>query len=378
MALLKKKTPARSARSGLAAAEKIKDDEALEQAPVLAKLSLTRPIFVTSIVLLTLFLGFLSYSKLGVDLFPEIEIPVVTVIVPYRGAGPAEIESLVVRPLEEELSTLGGIKRVLSTSNDGFGNITCQFFSDTDMKNAEQQVRNRVANVRGKLPREIDEPVIQRINLSDQPVVEIGLEADLPPAQLYDLAKENLKNRFEQVPGVGKVDLLGGRRREIQVLLDRGALKSKAVSAGLVAGRIGDNSSNVPVGKVTKGTQDLSFRTLGEYRSVEQIENAVVSFYDRPVRVRDIGKVVDGLEEPSSLAFVNGRASIVFKIYKQTGTNTVQVVAGVMKQLAKMNEQTQGSARASPRAAAPCATGPYGYARTSTTCRRPSPSASCW
>jgi HAE1 family hydrophobic/amphiphilic exporter-1 len=168
MALLKKKTPAKApVPVKNAALEKAKDDAALDQAPVLAKLSLTRPIFVTSIVLLTLFLGGLSYSKLGVDLFPEIEIPVVTVIVPYRGAGPAEIESLVVRPLEEELSTLGGIKRVLSTSNDGFGNITCQFYTDTDMKNAEQQVRNRVQNVRGKLPKEIDEPVIQRINLSD-------------------------------------------------------------------------------------------------------------------------------------------------------------------------------------------------------------------
>ena len=297
-------------------------EEVLAKAPVLARLSITRPIFVTSIVLLMLFVGLLSYSKLGVDLFPEVEIPVVTVMVPYRGAGPVEIETLVVKPLEDELSTLGGIKRVLSTCNDGAGVVTCQFYTDTDMKNAEQQVRNRVASIRAKLPKEIDEPNILRISLADQPVLELGLEADLPPAQLYDLAKEELKNRFEQVPGVGKVDLFGGQRREIQVNLDQAVLKEKAVSAGLVAGRIGDNSSNVPVGKVTKGTQDLSFRTLGEYRSVEQIENAVVSFYDRPVRVRDIGKVVDGLEEPTTLAFVNGRPSIIFKVYKQTGTNT--------------------------------------------------------
>lgn len=346
--MVTKKTPSSSAPSAgsghapvkaRAAKEKALDDAAMAKAPVLAGLSLSRPIFVTSIVLLTLFLGFLSYTKLGVDLFPEIEIPVVTVIVPYRGAGPAEIESLVVKPLEEELSTLGGIKRVLSSSNDGYGNITCQFFSDTDMKNAEQQVRNRVANVRGKLPREIDEPVIQRINLSDQPVVEIGLEADLPAAQAYDLAKEELKNRFEQVPGVGKVDLIGGRRREIQVLMDRGVLKEKALSASLVTLRIGENSSNVPVGKVTRGEKDVSFRTLGEYRGLDQIENAVVSFYDRPVRVKDIGQVVDGQEDAKTMAFVNGRPAILFKVYKQTGTNTLQVVDGVLKQVAKMNEQ---------------------------------------
>ena len=305
------------------------DAEALVKAPLLARLSLTRPIFVTSIVLLMLFMGVLSYSKLGVDLFPEIEIPVVTVVVPYRGAGPNEIESLVVRPLEEELSTLGGIKRVLSNCGDGMGSVTCQFYSNTDMKNAEQQVRNRVANVRYRLPREIDEPSVLRISLSDQAVIEVGLEADMPPAKLYDLAKEEIKNRIEQVPGVGKVDLVGGNRREIQVLLDRGVLKEKAISAGLITARIADNSSNVPVGKVTKAGMDLSFRTLGEYRSMEQIENSVVSFYDRPVRLKDVGQVVDALEDSKSQAFVNGRPAIIFQVFKQTGSNTVKVVDGL-------------------------------------------------
>jgi HAE1 family hydrophobic/amphiphilic exporter-1 len=318
------------------------EQEVLDQAPALARLSITRPIFITSIVILMLFVGLLSYSKLGVDLFPEVEIPVVTVVVPYRGAGPTEIETLVVKPIEDELSTLGGIKRVQSSCEDGFGSVTCQFYSDTDMKNAEQQVRNRVANIRQQLPKEIDEPNILRISLSDLPVMEVGLDAQLPPAQLYDLAKEDLKNRFEQVPGVGKVDLFGGQRREIQVNLDRGVLKEKAVSAGLVASRIGDNSSNVPVGKVTLADKDLSFRTLGEYRSLTQITDAVVSFYDRPVRVRDLGTVVDGLEEPTNAAFVNGRPSIIFKIYKQTGGNTVAVVDGVQKALTKMRKQLEG------------------------------------
>ena len=317
--------------------------EALAQAPVLARLSITRPIFITSIVVLMLLVGLLSYSQLGVDLFPEIDIPVVTVIVPYRGAGPAEIETLVVKPIEDELSTLGGIKRVLSSCNDGFGSVTCQFYNGTDMKNAEQQVRNRVANIRGQLPKEIDEPEILRVSLTDLPVLEVGLNADLPPAQLYDLAKEDLKNRFEQVPGVGKVDLFGGERREIQVNLDRGAMKRKAVSAGLVASRIGDNSSNVPVGKVTKNGKDLSFRTIGEYRSLTQIADAVVSFYDRPVRVRDLGSVVDGLEEPTTAAYVNGRPAIIFKIYKQSGGNTVAVVAGVQKALDKMRQDLKDS-----------------------------------
>jgi HAE1 family hydrophobic/amphiphilic exporter-1 len=323
-------------------AQKKSDALALEQSSFLARLSITRPMFVTCLVLLTLFIGFLSLNSLGVDLFPEIEIPVVTVVVPYRGAGPAEIETLVVRPLEDELSTLGGIKRVFSNSNDGYGAVTCQFFTGTDMKNAEQQVRNRVQNIRNKLPREIDEPNILRISLSDQPVVELALSSELPAGKFYDLANEDLKPLLEQVPGVGKVDLIGGRKREIEVELDRADLKAKNASAGLVVARIAENSSNVPVGKVTRGDTDTSFRTLGEYRSLSQIASAVVNFYDRPVRVRDVGRVVDGLEDAKSQAYLNGKPALVFKVYKQSGTNTVQVVDAVQRQLKKINEQLAG------------------------------------
>jgi HAE1 family hydrophobic/amphiphilic exporter-1 len=323
-------------------ADKASQDKAIEESSFLARLSITRPMFVTCLVLLTLFIGYLSLESLGVDLFPEIEIPVVTVVVPYRGAGPAEIETLVVRPLEDELSTLAGIKRILSNSNDGAGVVTCQFYTGTDMKNAEQQVRNRVQNIRNKLPKEVDEPNILRINLSDQPVVEVDLSSELPEAQLYDLANEDLKAKLEQAPGVGKVDLLGGRKREIQVELDRGTLKNKSTSAGLVVGRIGENSSNVPVGKVTKGAIDTSFRTIGEYRSLTQIADAVVNFYDRPVRVRDLGQVKDGLEDAKSLSYLDGKPALSFKIYKQSGTNTVQVVDGVIKQIDKINAQLKG------------------------------------
>ncbi len=313
-------------------------------APMLAKLSVSRPIFVTSLVLLSVFLGWLSYSRLGVDLFPEIEIPVVTVVVPYRGAGPAEIETLVVKPIEEDLATLGGVKRVFAVAGDGFGSVTCQYYSDVDMKKAEQDVRNRVQNLRARLPKEVDEPHVQRISLSDIPVVELGLEADLPPAQLYDLAKEDLKPLIEQVTGVGKLDLIGGTRREIQVQLDRGQLKRRELAASAIVGRIAENSSNVPVGKVEKGNMDLSFRTLGEYRSLRQIEDAVVNFYagDVPVRVRDVAKVEDTVVDPTSLAYLNGRTAILFHVFKQSGTNTVAVVDKVLQKVEKLNASMKG------------------------------------
>jgi HAE1 family hydrophobic/amphiphilic exporter-1 len=310
----------------------------------LAHLSINRPIFVTCIVLLVLLIGVISMNSLGLDLFPEVEVPVVMVTVPYRGAGPQEIETLIAKPLEDQLSTLGGLKRVLSTCGDGYGRVTCQFQQKVDAKYAEQQVRDRVQIVRPLLPKDIDEPVVQRLSFSDVPVVQMALSADLPPAQMYDLAHDVLKPGIEQVNGVGLVDLLGGRKREIQVELDRAKLKAHELSASAVAQKIGENSLNVPVGTLSEKEKQKSYRTLGEYRSVKEIEDTLVNFYasDVPVRVKDVGKVSDGLEDAKSHSYLNGRPALTFLIFKQSGTNTVEVVDGAIRQMGKLNERLKG------------------------------------
>ena len=315
-----------------------------EQGFSLARLSIQRPIFVTCLVLLLLIVGYLSYTGLGLDLFPDIDIPVVTVTVPYRGAGPAEVETLVVKPLEEQLSTIGGLKRLMSTCNEGVGNVTCQFYMETDIKYAEQQVRDKVQAARVLMPKEIDEPVIRRIALSDIPIVSMDLIADLPPGQAYDLAHEDLEPMLEQIQGVGLVNLLGGRQREIQVLLDRRALKEHELSAGRVLSSIADNSQNVPVGDVEEGGKEKSFRTLGQYSSVSKIADVVVNFFggDRPVRVRDLGTVVDGLKDAQSYSYFNGKPALQFDLYKESGTNTVAVAQAIRDKLDFINGQIAG------------------------------------
>jgi HAE1 family hydrophobic/amphiphilic exporter-1 len=226
----------------------------------LADISIRRPTFITCIVLLMLAVGLLSMSRLGVDLFPDVTFPVVTVSTPYPGSGPAEIETLVTKPLEDEISTLSGIKRLSSINREGVSTVIAEFTLETDVKYAEQQIRDRVSGAKRKLPNDIGEPVIRRIDPADQPILSLSIKADLPPAKLYDLANETIRPKLEQIPQVGLVEVLGGRKREIQVTLDRGKLSSREISAGQVVNRLSSAGENIPAGKVTEGATETVFR----------------------------------------------------------------------------------------------------------------------
>ena len=307
----------------------------------LADLSIRRPIFITCLILLMLAVGFLSMSKLGVDLFPDVTFPVVTVTTPYPGAGPAEIETLVSKPLEDEVSTLAGIKRLTSYNREGFSRLIAEFTMETDVKYAEQQIRDRIGSAKRKLPIDIKEPIIRRIDPSDQPIISLSVQADLPPGELYDLANEVIRPRLEQVNQVGLVEVIGGRKREIHVALDRTKLKNHEMSAMAVQNRLAAAGENVPLGKTQIGKTDLVFRALGEYRSLSDIKNTIISFFgnDVPTTVGQVGTVVDTLEDENTKAFMNGKTSLFIYTFKQSGSNTIAVADGLKKQLAKINAE---------------------------------------
>src|SRR5262245_28542437 len=177
----------------------------------LADLSIKRPTFITCIIIIMLAVGTLCMERLGVDLFPDVTFPIVVVTTAYPGAGPQEIETLVTKPLEDEISTLSGIKRLSSINQEGVSTVIAEFTLETDVKFAEQQIRDRVGSSKRKLPTDIKEPIIRRIDPSDQPVVVLAVKAkeDLPPSELYDVANEVIRPRIEQVNQVGLVDVIG-------------------------------------------------------------------------------------------------------------------------------------------------------------------------
>jgi HAE1 family hydrophobic/amphiphilic exporter-1 len=297
------------------------------------------------VVILTLVAGLMSMSRLSVDLFPDVTFPVVIVQTPYPGAGPAEVETLVSKPIEEEMSTLSGIKRLSSTNAEGVSVVVAEFTLETDVKYAEQQVRDRVGATKRKLPKDILEPVIRRIDPADQPILVVAVKAELPPAKLYDLVNERIKPKLEQVNQVGKVEIVGGRKREIHVALDRSKLKNRELSATMVANRLAGAGEDVPAGKKGEGNKETIFRTVGQFESLADIKSLVLNFFgnDVPTRVGDIGDVVDTLEDETTRAYTNGQTAMLINAYRQSGANTISVVKSLKDRIAKLNTDIKGS-----------------------------------
>ncbi|NBX67817.1 MAG: efflux RND transporter permease subunit [Proteobacteria bacterium] len=306
----------------------------------LADLSIKRPIFITCTVIAMLVVGYLSLKKLGVDLFPNVTFPVVTVSTPYPGAGPREVETLVSKVLEDQISTVAGIKRLRSVNKEGVSIVIAEFTLETDVKYAEQQVRDKVSSAKIKLPKETKESIIRRVDPADQPIITITVAADLPEAKLYDLADQIVRPKIEQVKNVGLVEVLGGRKREIRVELDRKKLNSYEISATQVSQRIATTGQNIPAGKVEQLKMDLVFRTLGEFKNLKDIEDVIVNFVgnDVPVTVSQIANVTDSLEDETSRTFYNGKKSLFLMVFRQTGANTIGVADAVKQRVRELNQ----------------------------------------
>ena len=316
----------------------------------LAGLSIRRPIFISCVVLLMLLVGFICLKRLPVDLFPDVTMPIITVKTTYAGAGPAEIESQLSKPLEDEISSVAGIETLRSINREGMSTVIAEFDLKIDIKRAEQQIRDRVAAARKRLPDDVDEPVIRTIDPSDQPVLVVSVTADVPEAELFDFANEVLKPKLAQVDQVGMIDILGARRREIQVQLDRAELAAREISANQVAEKIAAAGKNVPVGKIDRGGKEAVFRTLGEYRDLETVASTIVRFSGNevPVTVNDLGSVVDTLRDESSRTFVDGKKAVQLFIFRQSKANTIAVVDGLKREIEEINA-TMKNAKGAPK-----------------------------
>lgn len=301
-------------------------------------LSIKRPSFIACIMIVIMIVGVICFNKMNVDLFPNIEIPTIFISTTYSGASPSEIEALITKPLEEQVSTVSGIKRVSSKSLKDTSQIIVSLFQGTDIKYAEQQVRDKINQAKAKLPDDVKEPVIRRIDPSDQPVMTIALNADLSENELFDLADQFVSPRIEQASNVGMVEIIGARKREIHVLLDQKLLKAREVSLTQVRAHLAISGENVPIGKNNAADKELVFRSASEFNSIDQVEDVVVSFYSNevPTKVSDLGRVEDGLEDENSRAFVDGKKSLFIDIYRQSDSNIISVVEGVNSQIAKM------------------------------------------
>ncbi len=314
----------------------------------LIDLSVRRTAFITSIVLVLLIVGYLSLQRMKVDLFPDVTFPVVIVQVIYPGASPADMESLVAKPIEDELGSLSGLEKMRSLNSESLSLLIFQFKMGTDIKDSENQIRQRLSNIRSQLPSEIQEPIIRRIDPADQPVAQLAFVSSLPPAQAYDLAKESIKAKFETLAGVGQVDLVGGRKQEVKAFLDLNKLNFYKISALQIADRLAKGSKNIPLGSYDNGQQDFIYRGLGEFASLADLKSVTVNFWgsDQIVSLADLAQVTFGLAKEDTFSRVRTWASqwkeqtpILFLIYKQSDGNTVQVVEAVKRKVQELNQE---------------------------------------
>lgn len=312
-----------------------------------ARLAVRQPIFIASIVILLMALGLLALKRLPIDLFPDVNFPTIIVATTYPGAGPQEVETGISRILEDQIASIAGVKKVSSQNKEGYSLVIAEFDLKSNLDYAEQQVRAKVTNSLKLLPDDVDAPITRKVSPSDSPILGIALQADLPDAELYDLAKEKISPQFEQVDQVGQVDIVGGRKREIHVQLDRNKLNAADISATSVYNALSSAGRNVPIGKTTSSTVEFTYRTLAEYKSIQDIANSVLRVADisYPITIGKLGTVVDSLQDEKSRTRLNGKKSVLFNVFRQSGANTVKVADQVIAKIAKINAElkAQGS-----------------------------------
>ncbi len=304
----------------------------------IAQGSVHRPILTTIIFLVIITLGLVSFSRLSIDLMPEITYPTISVITTYENVGPQEIEELVSRPIEEALAAVQGVQEITSTSTEGRSMVRVSFTWGTDLDVAANDIRDRIDRALSRLPEDIDRPMIRKFDLSAFPIMQIGIASSLNPLDLRQIVEDQVKYRIEKVPGVAAVDIRGGLYREIHVDLNAAQLKALGISTDEILSALRSENRNVPAGLYNQGNLEVLVRTQGEYHDLDEIRNTVITMRNgAPIRIMDVADVQDSWEEVRQLVRIDGKPGLRISINKQSGANTVAVARAVRDEMERIN-----------------------------------------
>ncbi len=286
--------------------------------------------------------GLFSYPKVGVDLFPSVEFPFVSVTVIYPGADPASMEDKVAKPIEDALSSMGGIKHLSTINLESVTQVLVEFEMSVDSAQATQDIRDKIGTLDAILPKGIESLNIQKFDVGAMPILSVALSAppSVSPRELTRLADDVVKQRIQRIPGVGTVDIIGGREREIHVEIDPGKLEARGLTPADVAMALQGQNLELPAGRITEGQQELVVTTKGSVRSLQDIADApIVSGPGFAVRIGDVAVVKDDMAEKRSHASVDGKPAIALVVQKTSGANTVAVADAVKAALASLRPE---------------------------------------
>ena len=301
----------------------------------LAEICVRRPVFATVIILLLTVIGGFSFFTLGVDRFPKIDIPTVSVSTTNTGAAPQEIETEITDIIEGVVNTVPGIDEMRSSSSQGRSNVTISFNLEKNPDLATQEVRDKISTVLNRLPETADPPIVRKSDPDSSPVLIYAISAPRSAIELTNIVQNQIQERIESADGVGEVLVFGGRQREIKIYIDPDKLRAYNLSVTDVTNALRAQNLELPGGRLDEGAKTVTLRTLSRVTRVEDFNSIVVATKNRyPVKVSDIGQVEDGGVDPQSAASLDGVPSVSLAIRKQSGANTVALIDGVKQRMA--------------------------------------------
>ena len=307
----------------------------------LSDLSIKRPVFATVLMLALVTLGVFSYRRLAIDMFPDIEIPVLSIVTRYPGASPETVEREVTKRIEQAVNPISGVKHVMSTSREGLSTVVVEFQLEVKINDAAQDARSKISATRNDLPQAIEEPIIQKLDIGGMAVVSLAVRStEKTPRELTTLADRRVKRRLENLPGVGKVNLVGETKREVNIDVDPSRLDALGMGIDEVIGGLSGENVNTPLGRLKQGGQEMPVRVSGKPQEVSGFPSMVIGRRGGvPITLGDVARVVDGTEERRSIALINGVPAVAIDVFKQSKANTVGVVDAVTREVGRLRTE---------------------------------------
>ncbi len=303
----------------------------------LSEICVNRPVFAFMLIMFLTVMGVFSFMQLGVDLFPRSDPATVYVRVQLPGASPEEVTSQVVMPLEEAVASVSGIDEMRAVVSEGNANLIVTFVLERDIGDAAEDVREKVAGAMRKLPPNVLPPIVQKADPDSDPIINLALSGNRPVREITEIADKQVRRALETVDGVAAVDIRGGRYRQINVFMDLDKLSAYNLTAQDVERALRMENIEAPGGRVVRGATEVGVRTLGRVQSIDQFNDIIVkNVGGAPIRIRDIGRVEDGMAEKRSFAYFNDTPGVGLDIRRQTGTNTVEVVDNIKARIEEL------------------------------------------
>ncbi|MBN1220105.1 MAG: efflux RND transporter permease subunit [Anaerolineae bacterium] len=321
----------------------------------LTRLSLRRPLTMLMIILTLVVMGYRAFTFLQLDLMPQVDFPIVTVVTVFPGASPEDIEELVLKPIEDAVSTISGIDELTSQASESVGLVIIQFIEEVDGDQAAIDVERQLATV--QLPDEAEDPSVIKADINAFPILVMSFNGPQSQSALFEMAEQDLKPRLQTVPGVASISISGGREREVQVYIDPAKLAAYNLPMGAVQQALAANNISFPAGSLEMGRWKTTIRSVGEFTSLKEIENIVIIDQSKSfgqggsstgvgkVYLRDVATITAGLKDQDNFLRYNGRDAVSISTIKSSDANTVEVADDLRKVIAEINQDLPGGAQ---------------------------------